>query len=290
MEAGPGNPAGAARAKVPVSAVEDLIRTFAGVENVRIALDEGGGLREIHVLADRSRPPKSIVRDIESGLQARWGLVVDHRRISIAQMDDVPMRPKWIRLRLQQISVQTDPVRGRVEVAVSLAPEAPRDAFGRPLFDPEIPNAIWQGRAAGASGGALGMRLAAEATLQALNQSLMAQHSFSVVDMGRVPLADREVVLSMLHYHMPRGVTEVLTGSALLRNDALEAAVRAVLNATNRIYGVAMRREAPGGLAGSAGEGYAGRGAAAVGEPWPGEVAAGAEPEPNGSASPGAQR
>ena len=279
MEAG-GSQTGGARARVSVTAVEDLIRSFAGVENVRIALDEHGGVREIHVLADSSRSPKTIVRDIESGLQARWGLVVDHRRISIAQMEDVPVRPKWIRLRLQQISVQSDPVRGKVEVAVSLAPEVSRDAFGRPVHDPEIPNALWQGRAAGASGGGLGIRLAAEATLQALNQSLLPQHTFSIGEMARIPLGEREAVLCLMHYNAPRGASEALTGSALIRGDALEAAVRCVLNGTNRIYGVAMRRQ-------SGAERPAG---ADTAEPvWPAEVAVAQEPEPP-PAGPGATR
>jgi hypothetical protein len=260
---------GSGRARVSVGAVEDLIRSFSGVESARIALDAEGALREIHVLADSSRPPKAIVRDIESGLRARWGLVVDHRRISVAQMDDTPRRPKWMRLRLQQISVQTDPVRGRIEVAVSLAPEAPRDAFGRPVYDPEVPNVIWQGRAAGASGGGLGIRLAAEATLQALNQSLLPQHTFSVVDLQRVAIGDRDAVLCLMQYQAPRGAAEMLTGSALVRNDPLEAAVRCVLNSTNRIYGVAMRRNVAG----------AGALVEPEGEDWPGEVAAGAEPD-----------
>lgn len=269
MEAGPGGE----RAKVSVTAVEELIRSFAGVESVRIALDEWGGVREIHVLADSSRSPKGIVRDIESGLQARWGLVVDHRRISIAQMEEAPVRPKWIRLRLQQISVQSDPVRGRMEVAVSLAPEAYRDTAGRPTVDPEIPNAIWQGRASGSSGGALGIRLAAEATLQGLNQSLLAQHSFTLGELARVPLGEREIIVCLLHYQAPRGAPEPLTGSALVRADPLEASVRAVLSGTNRIYGVALRRQMPSLPA-------------ADGPEWQGEVAAGVDPGDPGPPGP----
>jgi len=246
VEGGQGS--GGPRAKVSVGVVEALIQSLPGVEGARIVLDDWGAVREVHVLADSSRPPKSVVRDIESALQARWGLVVDHRRISVAQLGGVPRRPKWIRLSLQHFTVASDPVRGRTEVAVSLAPEAPRDLFGRVLFDPEIPTAIWQGRAAGASGGGLGVRLAAEATLQALNQSLLPEHSFSVGEIARVPMGDREVIVCLLHYHAPRGMSETLTGSALIRGEPMEASVRAVLNGSNRIYGLAMRRQsAPAG-------------------------------------------
>lgn len=232
-----------ARARVPVSAVEELIASLPGVEGARIVLEAEGGLREIHVLADASRPAKAIVRDIESALRVRWGLLVDHRRVSIAQMGDVPRRPKWVRLRLQQLAVTTDPVRDRAEVSVSLVPEPPRDPFGRPLPDPEIPDVVWQGRAAGPGGGVLGIRLAVEATLQALNQSLLPQHLFAFADVTRVQLGEREAVVCLLQYHAPRDVAQVMTGSAVIRGEALEAAVRAVLNGTNRIYGVAMRRQ-----------------------------------------------
>ena len=231
------------RARVPVSAVEDLIASLPGVEGARIVLEGDGSLREIHVLADASRPAKAIVRDIESALRVRWGLLVDHRRVSIAQMGDVPRRPKWVRLRLQQLAVTTDPVRDRAEVSVSLVPEPPRDAFGRPLPDPEVPDVVWQGRAAGPGGGALGIRLGVEATLQALNQSLVPQHFFAAADVARVQLGEREAIVCLLHYHAPRDVAQVMTGSAVIRGEALEAAVRAVLNGTNRIYGVAMRRQ-----------------------------------------------
>ena len=264
MRVGGGQGSGGPRAKVSVSVVEALIQSLPGVEGARIVLDDWGAVREVHVLADASRPPKSVVRDIESALQARWGLVVDHRRISVAQLGSVPRRPKWIRLSLRHFTVASDPVHGRTEVAVSLAPEAPRDMFGRVLYDPEIPTAIWQGRAVGASAGGLGIRLAAEATLQALNQSLLQEHSFTVGEMARVPLGDREVIVCLLHYHAPRGMSETLTGSTLIRGEPMEAAVRAVLNGSNRIYGLAMRRQS------------------ASSEPpqtpaWSGEVVAGAE-------------
>ncbi len=230
------------RAKVAVRAVEQLIEGFAAVEGARIVLDDWGAVQQIHVLADDSRPPKAIARDIQSGLQARWGLVVDHRRISIAQVEDSAPRPQWSRLRLEQFAVSSDPVRGRIEVAVSLAPDSGREAAGRSVL---AGTSLWQGRAAGVSGAGAGLRLASEATLQALNQALRPDHAFSVADIGRTALGNHEIVVCLLQYHAPRGAVEVLSGSALVRSEPLEAAVRAVLNATNRPYGVAARRLGP---------------------------------------------
>jgi hypothetical protein len=218
---------------VSVGAVEALIASFPGVVNVRIVLDESGALGEIHVLADASRPAKAIVRDIESGLAARWGMAVDHRRISVAQMVDAPRSHRVGRLRLQQWGMTIDPATGWIEVAVSLTPAgeplraecAQRPAPGT--------TAIWQGRAAGS--GQLGLRIAAEAAVEALNQSVTADQRFALIDVVRVALGQREAVVCLLHHRTPRdGIS--LTGSALVRDEAVEAAVRAVLNGSNRLY------------------------------------------------------
>ena len=220
-------------AAVSVSAVEALIASLPGVTGVRVLLDPSGSLGEVHVLADASRPPKAIVRDIESGLAARWGMAVDHRRISVAQMVESPPRPREGRLRLQQWAVTIDPVRGWTEVAVSLTP-------GQAWPSAEA-SAIWQGRAAGSS--QVGLRVAAEAALEALNQSVQADHRFALVDLCRVTLAQHDVVVCLLHYRSARG-GQTLSGSALVRHEAVEAAVRAVLNGSNRLVGLVVRQQA----------------------------------------------
>lgn len=255
------------KSAVPASQVEQLIQELVGIEAARLVLDDWGAIREVHVLADSSRAPKAVVRDVLSALQARWGLVIDHRRISVAQLEGTPPRPKWVRLRLKQLSVTTDPVRAWTEVVVTLAPVPPRDLFGRAVHDPEIPEGEWQGRAAGAAGAEAGsLRLAAEAALQALNQSLRAEHSFTLVDVGRVVLGNHEVVVCLLNHHAPRGAVNLLAGTAPVRRGPVDAAVRAALNATNRSFGLAVRRKFPHSKDGT-------------GADWVEDVAAGADPE-----------
>lgn len=237
-----GPPTGGA-ASVSVAAVEGLIRSLPGVLHARIGINDWGGVEEVHVLADISRHPKSIVRDVESGLAARWGLIVDHKRISVAQLTNVPPRPKWVRVRIQRLGVTTDPVRGQTEVEVTLAPDQPRDIFGRVVHDPEIPDEEWQGRSHGSNAGDLGIRVAAEATVEALNRSLVPGHAFTLDDTAQVTLNARELIVCLVHYRGPRGMNDMLTGSALLRGEPLEAAVRSVLSATNRVHGIAIRRQ-----------------------------------------------
>jgi hypothetical protein len=246
-----GGVAGAGSGTVSVAAVEELIRSLPGVLHARLRVNDWGGVEEIHVLADSARHPKSVVRDVESGLAARWGLIVDHKRISVAQMVNVPPRPKWVRVRIQRLAVTTDPVHGQCEVEVTLAPDRPRDIFGRLVHDPEIPDEEWQGRARGSNAGDLGLRLAAAATVEALNRSLIPGHAYALEEAARAALGGRDLVICLVHYRGPRGKVEVVPGSALLRGEPMEAAVRAVLSATNRLHGIAMRRQyqhrTPGG-------------------------------------------
>jgi hypothetical protein len=235
--------------QVSVEAVEALIRDLPGVLSARLVINEFGGVKEIHVLADTSRPAKAIVRDVESGLLARWGLDVDHKRISVAQLTSVPRRPKWVRLRVQRMTVASDPGRGETEVTVVLAPAQSRDIFGRPVFEPDLPaEEAWEGRAVGDGTGSGGLRLAVTATLQALNRALAAGHSFALDEVGRLALGLRDLVAVVVQYRAPRGFQQLLCGAALVRGDAVEAAVRAALAATNRTTAVALRRRGEDGL------------------------------------------
>jgi hypothetical protein len=225
-----------------VDAVEGLIRGLPGVLGARLVINDWGGIREVHVLADSSRPAKSVVRDIESALMARWGLQVDHKRISVAQMVDAPRRPRWVRLRIQRLTVTTDSVRGETEVSVSLATGEPEDPLGRPAPEDEAASEVWQGRAAGEATGGSPVRLTVAATLDALNRALLRGHSFTLVDVGQTTLGGRELVNALVRYRAPRGFSQLLAGAAIVRGGGLDAGVRAALQAVNRVAGLAMRR------------------------------------------------
>ena len=63
-----------------------LIRRLSGVCSATVCLDEAGNISEIHVLAGSMRSPKQVMRDVESALAATFGIQVDHRVISVAQL------------------------------------------------------------------------------------------------------------------------------------------------------------------------------------------------------------
>ena len=64
---------------------EALIASLKGVVSARLVSRPGGDVEEIHVLTTRAVNPKQTVRNIESALRARFDMVIDHRKISVAQ-------------------------------------------------------------------------------------------------------------------------------------------------------------------------------------------------------------
>ena len=59
--------------------VKDKIESLDGVISSRLT-EENGGLEEVHVVADRSRQPKRLVRDIETIIQVTCDREIDHKK------------------------------------------------------------------------------------------------------------------------------------------------------------------------------------------------------------------
>ena len=66
--------------------IQDQIESLDGVISSKIT-DDGNDLEEVHVIADRSRQPKKLVRDIETIIQVTYDQEIDHKKISIARLD-----------------------------------------------------------------------------------------------------------------------------------------------------------------------------------------------------------
>lgn len=66
---------------------EDAIRALRDVESASVQ-SEGDTIREIHILSRSNRPPKQIVRDVQTVLQARFNRSIDYRVVSVAYLTD----------------------------------------------------------------------------------------------------------------------------------------------------------------------------------------------------------
>lgn len=67
-------------------AIEEVARRVRGVLAVRVIGDEQE-VAEIHILANRERTPKQLVRDVESALLLHLGVSVDYKKISVLQVE-----------------------------------------------------------------------------------------------------------------------------------------------------------------------------------------------------------
>jgi hypothetical protein len=198
--------------------LEEGIRAIPGVRAASVVTGPDAVPIEVHVAAAPGKPAKQIVRDIQSLALARYDIELDHRIVSVVQLDDeetAPMAaPTARRPVIAGVTVRTSGDTTTVDVQIGSGDE---------LFD---------GSASGPKGPTHRPRLVAHATLDALDELL--GHPCEVENATVVKLGPREVALSVLTLTLPRVGEQVMTGTAPVRGDQADAVARSVLNALNR--------------------------------------------------------
>jgi hypothetical protein len=205
--------------------LEDELCRLGGVLAVRVVGDRNGRPIEVHVLADQSKPAKQTVRDVRAVAQTMFGLELDHRIVSVAQLDsaaehiaDSASATLAPRARVGRVNFEAQGVRADVRVV---------------LIDGDLE---YSGYAEGSVAAVARPQLVALATLDAVRQSDSAAEAIHVVsaDITRVG-PTRVAVVSVVYVEPP--VELFVSGSAVVRQDRDEAVARAVLDATNRRLG-----------------------------------------------------
>ena len=212
--------------KLSVAGLEHELSKISGVRRVRVI--GGAHPSEIHVVAGRSRSPKQIVRDVQSLAVAGFGVSIDHRIVSVVQIDeDVVAGP---RLRPATIEAPT-PGRPIVELVLTSAEGGSRSV--RVIL--RWPNGSRsEGKAASGTSKDLQARAAMEATVKALGPALEpsdtrieVEHAF-VQPVGR----DEAVIVKATVYERDEATT--VTGAVLVDEEVAGAGVRALLHGVNR--------------------------------------------------------
>ena len=205
--------------------LEESLRQIPGVRAVSVVTGPDAHPTEVHVLTSPGKPPKQVVRDVQSLALAQHEIDIDHRIVSVVQIgeadvdlnaaDPVADEPEPTpRPAVGSIGVRTS--RGECHVEVTLT--AGEDAF--------------TGSALGPTSASARPRVVAAATLAALKDLLGLRCE---VDSAQVvPAGSREVALTVLTLAVPRTGDQLLTGSAPVRGDAADAVARSVLDALNR--------------------------------------------------------
>lgn len=211
--------------RVRVEEIEEALAQVGEIKAARVVVDSFGSIQEIHVLALPSKQPKQLVRDIESAIMARFGIPVDHRKISIALLGreavEVPAedRPSAVRPRIVSINASVSGVQAAASVTLEIAGEEYIGSASGP--------ASQTGRA----------RLVAQAALEAVGQCVSETATFALEDVAVVQLGREKVAVACVTLVTPYG-EQSYTGSALVRQNDSDSIVRSTLDAINRRIGM----------------------------------------------------
>ena len=191
---------------------QELICRLEGVQAAQVVFAENGMPCEIHVLAGPEKSSKSLVRDIQSALTAQFGVQVDHRIISVAQLSE-GLAPRGD-FRLAHTGLEIKSAGGRVSASVTLARGCD----------------TYTGHGESANTPFARRRCVSEAALAAVNRAA-GETCFELASVDAVTLAGQGIVVTQV-YSLRDG--QRLLGSAFLNEDPDNAAVHSVLSAVNR--------------------------------------------------------
>jgi len=194
--------------------LQEKISRIEGVEAARVVA-ANGHIDEIHVLARRNKPPKQLVRDVQSLSAALFGLDIDRRVVSVVQLADADL-DGGIRPALVDVSEHLEGA--RAEVTVTLRWE----------------DSLLMGKASGAAASSMRARQVAEATIEAVKQAIHTGAAAAISSMDVPTLGSRRVAIAQVVL-VTENTERMLIGSAYVEDDETRAVVRAVLDALNRL-------------------------------------------------------
>jgi hypothetical protein len=213
--------------EIDFRAVEKELCRLPGLSAARIVADSAGRPVEVHVLALPGKRPKQIVRDVQSVSMASFGLELDHRIISVVQLDgeqvtddrdeDHEQPAEQFRPRIVALNIEGAGLRAHVRVTLAYNSKER------------------VGSAEGTVAATSRPRLVGAATLDAIQQLVPAADRFDLDSAQILRAGTHDVAIVALVVVVPPH-EEIVSGSAIVHQnqDPSDAVVRAVLNATNR--------------------------------------------------------
>lgn len=157
------------------------------------------------------------MRDIESAVLVQKGLQLDHKKISVAQLESGIALPveNGIRFLFRSITFKSEG--GKAEIIITV--DASDESYTAGVSGPNTS----QNR----------LRMVASATLEAVEKSLGVKQILSVSDTQKMHLCGQNAIA--VGVCLRSGSQEdLLLGTAINKGDDLETTVRATLDAINR--------------------------------------------------------
>ena len=195
--------------------IEFLLTQLRNVVSAKVVVDRDNSIKEIHALMNGARNPKQVVRDIESSLQAKFGIAVDHKAISIAQYGPGAAAIE----RLKGLDVALSQEGRRARAAVRLA------RHGHEFV----------GSADGQRSTYNTLRLVASATISAVEEACNLEDRFALQDVAaNVVIGGQRIAVVLVSMVTETG-EQLLTGSSIVQqNDVSRSVALATLDAVNR--------------------------------------------------------
>ncbi|MDO8886567.1 hypothetical protein [Candidatus Oleimmundimicrobium sp.] len=198
---------------------EKTICQIKEVQAARIVPGEGDTIEEIHVLALPGKAPKQLVRDIESALMASYGLPVDHKKVSIAQVSNGEVTlTKKARPKILNINSELSGVQAKVTVALALDEVKYEGIAKGPASQTEL------------------RRLVVLATLDAIEKFMQDSSVFALEDVDLISLGRKKVAVCCISV-VSLSEEQLFSGSAIVKQSNNDSVVRATLDAVNRRFG-----------------------------------------------------
>jgi hypothetical protein len=207
---------GAGAGSTRIESFEREIASLPEVRAVRVVATNSGRITEIHLIAEGGKSPKQLVRDVQTLAQAKFGVEIDHRIVSVVQFSgDVPVAP-LAAPHLAALSWSTEAGRATCRVRLEAGDETQIGESSGP--------ATSVGRA----------RLTAQATTHALSSFGGSRPAADVAEVTFLDVGAHRVAIAILVLATLDGDETVVAGLALVRGDDHEALVRAILDAFAR--------------------------------------------------------
>lgn len=202
------------------SELDKLMSSLNGVLAARTVLNDQDEIIEIHILSDLTKSPKQLVRDIQSAIMAAFGLEIDYRLISVAQVNSnmvVPAISAESRLLIRKITISLDS--NNLETTVILGQG----------------EKSYEGSSRGPLTGRNRIYSAVNACLAALKNYLGQSFNITLLDLQRSVIASNDCFIVALSFVEPFSES-VLYGIAPISSPETEvqSVVMAVLSALNR--------------------------------------------------------
>lgn len=198
--------------------LEERLRGTEGILAVSSKFGEDNRLEALNLIVDNSRNYSQWRREITKLVSEILGENPDPAGINIAIWNSRDLAQSWGRPKVDKVSFETSPEHAHVKVCLSWR----GDHF-------------W-GEASGPNTAAFVRMLIAQSTLRALEGFLKESFSLSLLGCQELTMQDRTLIVVCVSVSSSYG-EQTLTGSAFVKNNYLEAVVKATLDSLNRIWG-----------------------------------------------------